>query len=352
MADYDGSKFRALFHSEISSSFILYEVFNNHKELAKKFLEHFLAITLNHSDIYIDRERSYPGKGAIDLFFSFENNGEDVHVLLEVKVHDYLSATRGQITTYYEAARDELNTGKIHFIYLTEFNAHNFPTNENITPPATLQESEDSQHHLGKENVTHISWKEFHEFISPFVTNLQKEEQLMLELQKNWITAKVCKDLEDNAIDVGERDILDYFDDITVDLEQVLPFGKKVVKNKRLIYVIDMTKCRNTELDEVLDVIQQFSKSNKLNKGFVKPTEDATLAAVGAFLGNLAQDETNWKLVSFYSTLFDFVNTTAYMVLHGTGSRGFSIKVPLKDKGTISLCTLWKNKTIEFSLKR
>ncbi len=38
--------------------------------------------------------------------------------------------------------------------------------------------------------------------------------------------------------------------------------------------------------------------------------------------------------------------------LYGTGTRGFSVKLEVLDKGEISLCTLYRNKTIEFSIKR
>lgn len=351
MKEYNGSKFRAIFHSELSSSFILYEIFNNHKNITKEFLNQFLKIEIDHTNIHVRREKNYPGKGAIDVFFSFEYQEKEVHVLLEVKVHDYFSVTKGQIKTYYEAAQEELGIGTIYFIYLTEFTTNNFPKNENIGPPATLQEFEDSQQSLKNENLAHISWEDFHEFIRPFIGDLQEEERLMLELQKSWITAKVEKELKDNAIDIGERDILDYFDDITINLEKVLP-GKKTAKNNRLNYIIDTARCSQPELDKIFDVIRQFSLSKKVDKRLIKPTDDSTLKAVGTFLGNLAQDEMNWKLVSFYSKLFDFAHTTKYTILHGTGTRGFSIRVSIQDKGTLSLCTLWKNRTIEFSLKR
>ena len=46
------------------------------------------------------------------------------------------------------------------------------------------------------------------------------------------------------------------------------------------------------------------------------------------------------------------VSSTDYLLLNGTGTRGFSIIVEIIGKGNVSLCTLWSNKTIEFSLNR
>jgi len=66
----------------------------------------------------------------------------------------------------------------------------------------------------------------------------------------------------------------------------------------------------------------------------------------------LAEDETDWSLLSFYSSLFSYVNSTDCLLLNGTGNRGFSIRVNILGKGSISLCTLWSNKIIEFSFKR
>ncbi len=47
-----------------------------------------------------------------------------------------------------------------------------------------------------------------------------------------------------------------------------------------------------------------------------------------------------------------FAHKTEYLSLNGTGTSGFSIRVEIKGKGEISLCTLYRNKLIDFSLKR
>jgi len=47
-----------------------------------------------------------------------------------------------------------------------------------------------------------------------------------------------------------------------------------------------------------------------------------------------------------------FAHKTEYLSLNGTGTSGFSIRVEIKGKEEISLCTLYRNKLIDFSLKR
>lgn len=90
----------------------------------------------------------------------------------------------------------------------------------------------------------------------------------------------------------------------------------------------------------------------RINRKAVKQTEEFTLREVKDFLANLAEDEGDWVQLSFYASLFNLVNSTDYLYLNGTGTRGFSIIVEVSGKGNVSLCTLWSNKTIEFSLKR
>jgi hypothetical protein len=50
--------------------------------------------------------------------------------------------------------------------------------------------------------------------------------------------------------------------------------------------------------------------------------------------------------------LFRLASEMSHLRLNGTGTRGFSIKLEVLDKGEISLCTLYRNKTVDFSLKR
>ncbi|MHB9094360.1 MAG: hypothetical protein ACYC21_06780, partial [Eubacteriales bacterium] len=285
-----------------------------------------------------------------DLFLHFENQGVRTSVLVEVKVHDYLSATPGQIKTYYDAAVEENNNDQVYFIYLTQFNRSNFPSEGTVIMAPTIREFDDSNTVNNAARLKHINWREFHEFIEQYREILSPEETLMLDLQKNWITAKSLQDINNNTVDVGERTISEYFGDI--DLEQELTFGKLLNKNKRQNLLVDLSKCSTGQLESVLNAINTLLASDKIDKKPVLKTEESTLKAAREFLSALAEDETNWGLLSFYSALFDRVSKTEYLLLNGTGTRGFSIRVGITGKGSISLCTLWSNKTIEFSLKR
>ena len=104
MEKYNGLKLRPLFYSEISSSFMIYEIFHNHKEIAQEFIKYHFDLAIDN-DITIIREKNYPQKGSIDIFLIFNSNGIKTVILIEVKVHDYLSVKPGQIITYYEAAK-------------------------------------------------------------------------------------------------------------------------------------------------------------------------------------------------------------------------------------------------------
>ena len=350
MQNYDGLRLTPIFHSEISSSYLLYEIFNNHKEVAKSFLNQFLGFEI--SNINIDRERNYTGKGSVDLFFNFDNNGRETHVLMEIKVHDYLSATKGQICTYYEAASEELVGGDVYFIYLTQFNKANRPNSSEVSLPPTIQEFEDSKSHLGEEKLRHLNWEQIHDFISPYKTHFTNEEQLMIKLQETWIKKQTIKDIEENTDNVGERNISDYFDDIKFNLEEELNFGGRESKKDRVNYVIKLADQTREKLDKVLAVIELYSDSERVIKSSVKNTGYSTLQAVKDFMSDLVQDKNNWNLLRFYSSLFDYINKKNYLELHGTGRSGFSIRVKVRNKGNISLCTLRKNKTIEFGLQR
>ena len=66
----------------------------------------------------------------------------------------------------------------------------------------------------------------------------------------------------------------------------------------------------------------------------------------------MAQNTEEWKLLSFYTKLFNLTEKVSYLKFYGTGTKGFSIKLEIKGKSEISLCTIYRNKTIDFSLKR
>ena len=114
---------------------------------------------------------------------------------------------------------------------------------------------------------------------------------------------------------------------------------------------MDLEKCDSGQLNKIFDIIKVFAGSNNINKKLNQITEATTLQAAMEFLKSLSEVENNWSLLSFYSALFNFVNNTDYLLLYGSGTRGFSIKVNIKRKGTISMCTLWANKKVDFSIK-
>ena len=98
-------------------------------------------------------------------------------------------------------------------------------------------------------------------------------------------------------------------------------------------------------------MIKAFAGSKYIDKKIKQVTLDDTLMSAKEFLKTLSENETNWHLLSFYSSLFNFVNNRDSLLLYGTGTRGFSIRVNVKKKGNISMCVLWANKKIDFSVK-
>lgn len=351
MEKYDGLKLNSLFYSEISSSFMIYEIFHSHKKIVKEFLKNFFGLAID-KDITIIREKNYPQKGSVDIFLSFNSNDIKTVTLIEVKVHDYLSVKPGQIRIYYEAAKEELCDDSVYFIYLTQFNRDNFYSESEVALPDSIKEFEDSIKILPEEKIKHINWEEFHKFIEPYKDSLPKEYVHILELHKTWITAKSEEDIKLNIIDVGIRGLPNFFPDIAINIEKELTFGKIYFKDKKKILSVDLEQCNTEQLNKIFNVIKNFADSDNIDKKVKQVTRDNTLLSAKEFLKSLSENEENWHLLSFYSSLFNFVNSTDYLLLYGTGIRGFSIKVNIKRKGIISMCTLWANKKIDFSIKR
>lgn len=135
-------------------------------------------------------------------------------------------------------------------------------------------------------------------------------------------------------------------------MEEQLSFGQIKKKNNRLNLLIDVTTCTTDQQRKVIEVINKLAGSKRVNRDVQKNTEEQTLVAAKTFLQNLVEDETSWPLLPFYSELFTYINETEHLLFNGTGTRGFSVRVNILGRGEISLCTIWGNKTIEFSLKR
>lgn len=172
---YEGSALTPLFYGEISSTHLIYDIFNKHQEIAKAFIEH--SFKVKPENLLVTREKSYPGKGAIDLFFDFQNEGRRSVLLLEAKVHDYLSVSDHQISTYYNAVADEQVYDQIYFIYLTQFNEQD--DFEITAQPKSLVEAERGRVLIG-EQFRHLTWHELHRFMEGHRNKLSSEQQLML----------------------------------------------------------------------------------------------------------------------------------------------------------------------------
>ena len=182
MSNTEGLKYTPLFHSEISSSYLIHEIFNEHDEIAREFLKKFLGIEITNETVSIKREHNYKGEGSIDLFIRFNSRDRETHVLIEVKVHDYKSATKGQIPRYYHAAKEAFPEADIYFIYLTQFNEVDTPIANDISTPPTIEEYNRSKNIIDKQKLKHICWESFHEFLNHFSDTLSKEETLMVNL--------------------------------------------------------------------------------------------------------------------------------------------------------------------------
>lgn len=194
--------------------------------------------------------------------------------------------------------------------------------------------------------------KQMHAFLSTYHNILTKEQQLIISLNRQWILQQCKVDLESNKIDIGERGIEDYFFDTKIDIRNSLAFGNEVSKNKRQIWRIDTSTLEEDQLNAVFDVIKTLSLSSAVNKMKQYKTEEQTLLGARDFFTQMAQSIEDWKLLSFYSKLFLFAEKISYLKFNGTGTTGFSIKLEIQGKGEISLCTIYRNKTIDFSLKR
>jgi len=146
----------------------------------------------------------------------------------------------------------------------------------------------------------------------------------------------------------GERGLEYYFRDIDIDLIDRLSFGRKA-GNSLLVNLKDSTQQQRNQL---LETIRQFVESRSISRTRAERKERAFQGAKD-LMRNLALNEVDWNLLSFYSSLFDFINSREYLQLEGTGAKGFSIMVAIEGKGRLSLCTIWTNKhAIEFKIKR
>lgn len=343
---YEGSGLTPIFHSETSSSHLLFDVFNKHEVVAAAFLRVYYG--LEAENLLVFREKSYPKKGSIDLFITFNANNHKCALLIEAKVHDYSSVTDYQINTYYNAVQEDQSYDEIYFIYLTQFNEKT-KFGEAIQPRSLVEATRGKE--LIGERFLHLTWMDVHAFLKKHRSKLTKEQQLMVDLHRSWIVEKERTDLAANVVDVGERSLGDYLGDVSTALTKLDALGEEVKEAGRLKLRIDLTRLDDAELDIVYDAIHSLANSKSVSRKREYQTDDLTLQAVADFLSELARDY-DWNLLRFYAGLFHLAHETRYLRLYGTGTRGFSIKMEVIDKGEISLCTLWRSKHVEFSLRR
>jgi hypothetical protein len=343
---YDGSGLTPIFHSEISSSHLLFDIFDKHKAIAAAFIKEYYG--LDADILLVFREKSYPKKGAIDLFITFNANDQKCALLIEAKVHDYSSVTDYQISTYYDAVLEDQSYDEIFFIYLTQFNEKT--EFGDAVQPRSLVEATRGRELIGN-HFLHLTWIDVHAFLEKYWSKLTKEQQLMVDLHRSWIVEKGRTDLATNVVGVGERSLEDYLGDVSPSLTELHALGKEVREAGRLKLRIDLTRLNDAERDVVYNAIHSLANSNSVNRKREYQTDEPTLQAGADFLSEMAINY-DWDLLRFYTGLFHLANDTRYLRLYGAGTRGFSIKLEVIDKREISLCTLWRNKHVEFSLRR
>lgn len=108
-------------------------------------------------------------------------------------------------------------------------------------------------------------------------------------------------------------------------IKEELSFGKIIAGHSKMKLRVNLAACTEEQLDKVLNVIKTLASSGKISKKISKSTDEGTLKAATVFLSKLAENEADWKLLSFYSALFYFINRTEHLYLNGTGTRGFSV---------------------------
>jgi hypothetical protein len=341
---YDGKGLTPLFYSEISSSHLLYDIFDKQKAVAAAFIKEYYDIEdIETDNLLVIREKSYPSKGSIDLFLTFNANNRRCALLIETKVHDYSSVTDYQINRYYQAVSEDQRFDEIYFIYLTQFNKKsNFG---DARPPRSLDEAKRGKELIGK-RFRHLTWDDVHTFLEKHLDKFSKEQLLMIELQRNWIKEKEKSDLADNTTETGGRSFEYYLGDVSEPLTILETLGRKRAHKLE----IDLTSLDDSKRDQVLEAIQGLANSETVNREKQFHTEEQTMKAAVDFLSEMV-DNNEWDLLRFYAGLFHFTSKTSYLKLNGI--KDFSIKLEVIDKSEISLCTLRsKNKLIEFSLKR
>jgi len=350
---FNGISLTPLFHSEITSSYLLRNILRS-GTIAKEFIKHFLNIDAFVLEEDVNREKWYDGSGSIDLFIQFtdEQNHKCV-LLIEVKVHDYLSVTKGQLERYHKAVYERENFDKIYIAYLTQFNSNNFILNidNNITKPPTLTEFEEFiRKYKETDKFFHLNWEEVHDFIQSQVNQLTPELIHMAELQKLWIRAQMDLDLQSNTNKEGTRAFKELFGGLDIDTNKL--HGQVVSVESRINVEVNLQNLDEDGLIELYAFVVKSTQASTLLRRQNFKMEAETVKAVCVFLKNLAGDRETFLLLTFYSKLFNYVMRTNHLLLNGTGNRGFSIIANHENIPRLSVCTILKSHKIIFGLVR
>jgi hypothetical protein len=292
-----------------------------------------------NEEIKVYREKNYQGFGSIDLLILFYSEKVEYNVLIEVKVHDYLSATPGQIDRYFQAAEDEKPNARIFIVYLTQYSEDNFPRGKAIPTPNTIDEYQRSK--SPKDRVKHINWEQLHTLLDKHRSEFSVTENHMLELHKSWIIAQNKADLQEDI--VGERSLSDYLKDGNIDPTKRFTFGNVSRCGKRMVWSVNLTSISESDLAALSQYLVELTDSSSIDRSYSYPTEEETLSSTKELLQSLTANSDGWKLAGFYSTVFSRAANTNYLLLNGGGFRGFSIKAKVEN-GEISIATFWTKK--------
>ncbi|QNB45490.1 hypothetical protein BR63_03645 [Thermanaerosceptrum fracticalcis] len=355
--NFNPEELTPIFHSEISSSYILME-FLRQGENCLKFLAYMYKKGLgplnpqNYRVESIEREKMYKGKGAIDIYIRLKHaSGRSIIVLIEVKVHDYDSYKFNQIGTYFEAARESEDSQDIYFIYLTQFNKQCFQDKTDVSQPGTVEEFRGAEtDYPGR--IAHVSWPDFYAFIDEKIATITPTLEHLVILQRTWITDKIKRDLAKYAVNTLDREFGYYFPNTQQRMQELKELGEEKAKRGAKVLEIDLKKLSADEVMKIAEVIEHYADSKDVERKASYVTGEDTLNAVRKFLGELVLRPENWSLLSFYFRVFSIFQTRSYLLLNGTGSQGYSVKLKTVTAREISLCTLWKNHVIDFRLAR
>jgi len=343
-------EFKPLFYSEISSTYMLYQVLNDYNEVSLNLLVSIIGKDIG-GPVKVHREYRLSDAGNIDLLLEAKIGSRDSIVLIEGKVHDYLSATAHQITRYYEASEELFPDKDIYFFYLTQFNKQSISNIPGLGQPPTVTEFEKTVSTVKHfERYFHITWDEVHTILEKYTPHYTNELSHIISLQRKWMKAKTEEDLKEKSVEPGTRNIQSFLSDITISLPDELNFGVRKSVGKREVLEVDLNTCSQKDLIKIYKVFNVLLESRELLPFTDSSTSDTTSIARDELLQQLIES-TDLKLASIYAGLFSMAEESSVLKLNGSGIKAFSILG--RSKVEFSICTLYTQKhTLEFGLLR